>query len=194
LTASHLFIDLQDIPENYVPPLSVALPPTISNVPNLNQWDTVTLAGTGYPRVLDVPAASISMLRRTEWILWNNVRNQISNLVKRLDFGDYAIQHPEISDFEPWMKISPKIIYAIQSDWIACKGRTVRTHTWNQTFAMCQQLVQRPEFCGATYSAGDAYIAACAQQQVSCGNSKTWKQVGTNHHVTFVANQVANLP
>ncbi len=195
VSKSHLFIDLEYIPENVAATLALALPVIVSQIPQLAQWRTVTLAGTAYPAILQVPGGGNAMLPRTEWVLWNNVRPAISERVRRLDFGDYTISHPELVEFNPvTMRLSPKIIYAIDDEWIAYKGRIVRTYGWQQTVAMCQQLIQRPEFLGAPYSYGDRYIVGCAQETETPGNSRTWKTVGTNHHITFVANQVANIP
>jgi hypothetical protein len=95
VSASHLFIDLEHIPENSLSMLTVALPPALSSMPELAQWDTVTLVGTGIPAVLEMPPAANAVLPRPEWLLWCGVKNQIVKHVKRLDFGDYAIPHPD---------------------------------------------------------------------------------------------------
>ena len=195
IPASHLFIDVEHIPEDYIAALNVAVPITAAQIPSLAQWNTVTLAGTGYPKVLDVPGASNAVLPRTEWELWQNVKPQFLQKVKRFDFGDYTISHPELVDFDPVrMQISAKIIYATDNDWFVYKGRSVRKLGFQQTHAMCAALIQRPEFKGGAFSAGDKYIEDCSTQVASCGNSQTWKRVGTNHHITLVADQIANQP
>lgn len=91
------------------------------------------------------------------------------------------------------MQVSPKVIYTTTDNWIAYKGRSSRGRGFGATHAMCQAIIQRPEFMGANFSAGDQHIENCANNQTGPGNSRTWKQVGTNHHITFVANQVATL-
>lgn len=54
-------------------------------------------------------------------------------------------------------------------------------------------LCERPEFCGADFSAGDSYIASRAQMGASTGNPSTWLAASVNHHMTFVVRQMANL-
>lgn len=192
---SHLFFDLDHINEDYLAALTVAVPITASQIPHLSQWDTVTVVGTGFPKVLEVPGASNAVLPRTEWELWLSAKGQLSPSVKRMDFGDYAISHPELVDFDPIrMQISAKIIYTTDDAWFVYKGRSVRKLGFQQTHAMCAHLIQRPEFKGLNFSDGDKYIVDCANQTASCGNSTTWKRVGTNHHITLVAHQVANQP
>jgi hypothetical protein len=195
ISESHLFIDCSYVSEDALPALTVALPIMAEDIPDLAQWKTVTVVGTGFPKILDVPGASNAVLLRTEWELWKGVRNDFVKLVRRIDFGDYTITHPELVDFDPVkMKLSAKIIYTTDSDWLVYKGRTLKQLGGQQTHAMCADLIKRPEFKGAAFSMGDKYIADCAVRAVSCGNPKTWKHVGTNHHITLVAGQLASQP
>jgi len=192
--ASHLFIDLEFINSDFLPTLTVAFPAIVAPLPYLADWNSVTPVGTGFPRILEIPGSSNAQIPRTEWELFNSVRGQLSNQVNRLDFGDYAVTNPELIDnFDPrTMQVSPKVIYTADASWIAYKGRSSRGRGFGETLAMCQALVQRPEFLGGNYSAGDLYIYNRAQNIATQGNSGTWKRVATNHHITFVANQVAN--
>lgn len=195
IPTSDLFVDLEHIPEEFLPALNVAVPISVQQIPELANWASVTLIGAGIPKVLEVPGASNAVLPRTEWELWQNVRIQLSQQVKRLDFGDYTISNPELVDFDPArMQISAKIIYTTDTDWIIYKGRSVRKLGFQQTHAMCAQLILRPEFKGSNFSAGDKYIHDCANQVATCGNSQTWKRVGTNHHITLVAIQLSTQP
>jgi hypothetical protein len=194
IAASHLFFDLEFIDSDYLPTLNAAFPAIVGLLPNLAQWNTTTLVGAGFPRILDIVGGGNAEIPRTEWEFFNNVRTQFAQQVRRLDFGDYAVTNPQlIENFDPrTMQVSPKVIYTTDDDWIAYKGRSSKGRGFGATHAMCQALVQRPEFLGANFSAGDQYIADCAANVASQGNSGTWKRVGTNHHITFVAGQVAN--
>jgi Beta protein len=46
---------------------------------------------------------------------------------------------------------------------------------------------------GAGFSPGSAYIESCRTGGASTGNLSTWRWVGTNHHMTKVVNDLANL-
>jgi hypothetical protein len=194
VAASHLFFDLEFIDSDYLPTINAAFPAIVGLIPHLAQWNTTTLAGTGFPRILEIPGASNAQVPRTEWEFFNNVRVGFAERVERLDFGDYAVTNPQlIEGFDPrTMQVSPKVIYTSTDSWIAYKGRSSRGRGFVATHAMCQALVQRPEFLGANFSSGDQYISDCAQNIATQGNSMVWKRVGTNHHITFVADQVAS--
>lgn len=191
----HLILDLEYLPQEQVPTWALTLPIILPTVPMVSEWATITLLATGVPQILNIPSASNSVLNRTELELFNLVRNQIAPSVRRLDFGDYAVSNPVSTDFDPrTMQVCPKIFYTTQNGWITYKGRSTRRHGWDQCHQMCQQLSTDPGFQGQMYSAGDAYISNCATRAVSSGNGRTWKKVGTNHHITLVADQIANLP
>jgi hypothetical protein len=59
--------------------------------------------------------------------------------------------------------------------------------------ANAQLLCARPEFCGQHYSDGDRYIYTTSLQTQYTGIAGTWLQAGINHHLTFVARQIASL-
>ena len=50
-----------------------------------------------------------------------------------------------------------------------------------------------PEYFGASFSAGDQYVAERASNWRSSGNAQTWLQAGFSHHVTATALQVVGL-
>ncbi|MCH8961308.1 MAG: hypothetical protein IH820_08305, partial [Bacteroidetes bacterium] len=57
---------------------------------------------------------------------------------------------------------------------------------------------QRDEFCGADFSAGDAYFVRMGSQLENggikeSGGAETWIRAGINHHLTFVVRQIASL-
>ncbi len=59
----------------------------------------------------------------------------------------------------------------------------------------CSAIVSNPrfEFRGADFSYGDGYIAACAAGVKGPSNQTRWKEVGINHHITRVAEDLTNL-
>jgi len=192
---SFLIVDLGELPAGHVRNIAVTLPDLLKRFPALKKWASVTLAATGIPHILDIPPATAERIPRTEWTLFNLVSKDVGALVRRLDFGDYAITNPRLVDFKKHMQVSPKILYTTDSDWIVLKGKSAKRHTWEQTRGMCKNLVGLTEFLGADFSYGDHYITACADgESIATGQGGVWKKVGTNHHITLVARQVASLP
>src|SRR2546426_10562869 len=57
---------------------------------------------------------------------------------------------------------------------------------------LCKMVIERPEYCGTEFSWGDFYIYKCAHNQDGLGNATTWRQVGTTHHIEFVARPLAS--
>jgi hypothetical protein len=136
-----------------------------------------------------------STLPRREWELWKTLQRRPGILPRHdLIFGDYAITHPVPKELDPrTMRMSASIRYTTRDNWLVVKGRNVRQYGFEQYFELCKELVQRPEYEGRDFSWGDKYISDCADGMTGPGNATTWRKVGTNHHLTRVMREIANL-
>jgi hypothetical protein len=166
----------------------------IDLIPSLDEWRTLTVASSAFP-------LGLSSLVRDQWnpsprIDWHGWR-QIVTAPKRPNrlpsFGDYAIAHPDLPP-EGQATILAQLRYATEDTWLIWKGRNAIQHGYDQFFAICSDLVQRPEYRGRDFSWGDAEIAQKATSVGSSGNAETWRRIGTNHHVETVLDQLSNLP
>ncbi|RYG93560.1 MAG: hypothetical protein EON58_18085 [Alphaproteobacteria bacterium] len=91
------------------------------------------------------------------------------------------------------MTISGSIRYTSDQVFVISKGHSVKTPPgWGQMVGVASRLVQAPEYCGQAYSNGDSDIYQCAHGNGSTGNAYVWRKAGTNHHLIFVVNQIAN--
>jgi hypothetical protein len=166
-------------------------------LPAIEAWRSVAVAGASFPEDLsDFEGASISTAPRVEWALWTKMAARPDRLHGRRIpiFADYAISHPLTREMDPRvMRMSASIRYTIETSWLVAKGRNVKDHGYDQYRALARKLVERSDFCGADFSWGDQFIFACAHNQAGPGNATTWRKVGTNHHLTFVARQLSNL-
>lgn len=188
----HLVLDLGSI-GHLVPFMAQALTMTANRIAWLADWKTYTIAATGYPNVLTIPPGQNGLLKRREWLLWKQLVQEES-ATRIPDFGDYTINSPALLEFDPLkMKLSAKIRYTTDEDWLAIKGRQLKGNG-GQFHRLARQLVERVEYCGPMFSAGDKYILECANHQQGPGNPMTWVRVGVNHHMTFVVKQLASLP
>jgi hypothetical protein len=107
-------------------------------------------------------------------------------------FGDYGIQHPEPEELDPRIiRMSASLRYTTTDSWLIAKGRNVRDFGFKQFGTICRKLRRRAEYSGAGFSWGDNYISECGQGRETSGNATTWRQIGTNHHLAFVVNQIA---
>jgi hypothetical protein len=110
-------------------------------------------------------------------------------------FGDYAVDAPEHDqiDFRV-IKMTANIRYCHIADWILVKGHVIRKGSASQHPGLAATLCARPEYSGAAFSSGDNYIDLCARGADGPGNATTWRQVGVNHHLSYVVDQIASHP
>lgn len=165
----------------------------MARVPMLNQWRTVTIAGTSYPNSVANIAAPYQLLPRHEWQAYRAFIATIGHETRIPTFGDYAVAHPDLVELDMRMiKPFAKLRYTITDHWHVARGTPVRTHGFGQYQQMCATLVALPYFSGHAFSAGDAYIADCAAGTVTTGNLSTWVWVSTNRHLTKVVDDLAS--
>ena len=166
----------------------------IDLVPNLNDWRTLTVASSAFP-------LSLAPLVRNQWnpsprLDWRGWRQLVTSAKPpgRLpSFSDYAIAHPALPP-EGRATILAQLRYATPDSWIIWKGRNAITEGFDQFFAICADLVGRPEYRGPAFSWGDAEIQQKAANVGSSGSAETWRRIGTNHHIETVLEQIASLP
>jgi len=175
--------------------LSLAAAAVLGALPFVDQWRTLTVAGTAAP--IDVSAQkrdSVDTLERTEWLVWKQLLAQLDDLPRVPTFGDYGVTHPQLPDVDPaMMNMTAKLRYTAGDNWLQFKGRGVKKHGYEQFNGLCKALVARPEFAGGHVSWGNAYYAACAKGEQGPGNATVWKQASTEQHLTAVAGQLASL-
>jgi len=189
-----LILDLEDLGADDGKAVLIARS-VFSMIPNKEGWRRLILVGASFPEDLsDVDAANPTKLPRREWALWRTLQKRPSALPRRdMIFGDYAIAHPVPRELDPRvMLMSASIRYTTPTNWLILKGRNVRQYGFEQYFDLCKELVDRPEYNGPDFSWGDLYISDCAAEVQGPGNATTWRKVGTNHHITLVAKQLAN--
>ncbi|MCX6619413.1 MAG: hypothetical protein NTZ98_25375, partial [Acidobacteria bacterium] len=147
------------------------------------------------PDLQGVPVGQ-QLLPRLEWQAWRTQVSQGGRLQRQPAFADYAIQHPIYAEPPERANFSASIRYTLEKDWLIMRGEGV-FHDGSPGFAQwpanAQLLCERTEFRGANFSSGDAYIFQRSLNQTQTGSPATWLQAGFNHHLTFVARQIASL-
>jgi hypothetical protein len=195
ISSIDLVLDLEDLGPDAGRALLVARS-IFSMIPSKDKWQRIVLVAASFPEDLsDVDASTLTTLPRREWDLWKALQKRPGLLPRRdLIFGDYGIANPVTKELDPrTMRMSASIRYTTPKNWLVLKGRNVRQFGFDQYFELCKLLVKRPEYRGAPFSWADRYISDCAEGMTGPGNATTWRKVGTNHHITMVAEQVASL-
>jgi hypothetical protein len=169
----------------------------LAQLPYQIGWNTLTVAGTGFPAAL--PASLFrpnGAAKRHEWLAYKQLVASIKPLQRVPTFGDYATSHPVTALLDPRvLDPNAKIKYTIDDAWFIVVGSQVKLNGRGQYVQLSQRIVQAkpPIFSGAGYSWGDKYIADCAAKTVGTGGTSTWPTVATNHHVTRAIRDVASF-
>lgn len=191
-----MVVDFGAITESSSGTLLIAANSIIASVPKVHDWRTFTLAASAFPQDLShLNPRTITALPRTEWTIWQNLAARRSRLIRLPTFSDYAIAHPVATEVDPrLMKMSAQLRYTSDNHWMVYKARNVRDYGFGQFNDICRALIGRPEYKGSGFCWGDNQISVCAAPGGPTGNATTWRRIGTNHHLTFVVDQIASLP
>lgn len=192
----HLLLDFRDISEGDLYDLAEIATAFLASLPDPSAWKTITVSSSAFPENLGaVPPRSVESLPRVELQLRDELASRKRKIPRFPTFGDYGICHPDLLDFDPRTHTpSAAIRYTTERKWLIVKAGSIKKHKLEQFRQLSDTLRKRPEYYGENYSWGDRYISECADCNVGHGNLTTWRQVGTNHHVTLVANQIASSP
>lgn len=191
-----LILDYKYINPKYESRMLRLIVGSISAIPDLNKWRTLTFCGTAIPESLgDIQTGTDGNIPRSEWSIYKKILN--THLDRYPSFGDYIISNPEYTEIDPrLMQMSANIRYSVDEEFLIFRGYSVRSkkyNGWGQALGLSQRIVSHSKYLGRSYSFGDEYIYNCSIGKESTGNAETWRRVGTNHHLTLVINELSNL-
>ncbi len=190
-----LIIDLKD--PNFEPydSFATALIAYIPRLGDLMAFRNVVLVSTAIPETFAGISTGTDDIPRHDWLFYQTLLMNLSGGMRRPAYGDYTIVHPNF-EAKDMRKIKPagKIIYTRENMWGTRKGDSFRDNR-DQMHSHCQEIVRDPRFNfrGEGFSSGDAYISDCAAEREGPSNLGRWKEVAINHHITLVAEALANL-
>ncbi|MGW4589505.1 beta family protein [Amycolatopsis thermoflava] len=173
----------------------------LANLPFAQDWRSLVLSGGPFPKDLSAFSRNtVSRISRLEWDLWRDVESEARVEGWRLpDFGDYGVAHPDprVMVDPRFLNISAAIRYTASSHWLAAKGDLFKGRGGSGSggdaiVPVAQMIVEAPEYCGPSYSVGDAWISNVARGLTSGGNPEKWRRIATNHHLVFVTESLAN--
>ena len=131
---------------------------------------------------------------RVEWRVWSSLPAASGSIPRLPTFSDYAIDNPEYPDLDfRVIKMTANVRYTTDQDWLIVKGHVIQKGARSQYPGLAAGLSAIAQYCGPEYSWGDGYVNDCANGEDGPGSATTWRQVGTNHHLTFVVNQIASF-
>ncbi len=187
-------------PNNFLPldGFSKSIKTILERLPYLNDWRTLTLLGTSFPETMSSIKKGEEIVPRYEWKLYKMlVANLRKSGIRLPTFGDYAISHPKVLELDMRItKPSATIRYTIDDGWYIVKGENVRDEKFGkfkQYRGLSKKIVNSRYYCGSNFSWGDRYIFKCADGSGSTGHLPMWRQVGTNHHIEKVTQDIASF-
>jgi hypothetical protein len=195
----HLLIDYEA--SNPGAPSSQAL---LSAIPNLNEWQTVSVASGAFPPDLQGFQPGNSKIPRNDWLAWKNAITRTKDRLRKPTFSDYTIQYGLYKEPVEGCNPSVSIRYTLDEEWLIMRGEAVRgkanskhneerpgREQWN---AHAQLLCDDNSlFYGERFSWGDAFIREKSVKTEDHGSPETWLRAGINHHMTVVSRQIASL-
>jgi hypothetical protein len=187
-----LVVDMGAASATQVGTLSFGLTALIPALPHLTAWRSFTLASGAFPSDSSaISPQSIGRIDRSDLQLWTHV---VAQALPRIPaFSDYAIGHPSLFDADPRNIRPPAAIrYTAEALWVFVKERSVNKYKYVQFKTASAKLMNEPEWLGQAHCQGCDFIATCAAGG-SVGNLTSWRRVGTAHHLTLTASQLANL-
>ncbi|MDP3014916.1 MAG: beta family protein [bacterium] len=192
-----LLVDIKETEKNvdkYVKYINLS-----QNIPGLSKWRTFTFASGSFPEDLsECKLDEENLMPRIDWKSW---KEHISKKLQRKPtFADYTIQHPVYKEITQFFHPTSSIKYTLENDWLIMKGKKQKFELY---LASAAELVKDKRFSGENFSEGDKYIAEKAKHFETyiknpaikgTGSTETWLKAGINHHLSLVADQIANLP
>ena len=188
-----ILMDFREVQEP-IPRLSKQAQALISYLAKIGNWNRLIIAGSAMPKSIAsvVGQSSQGFIARLEEDLWSDIN---SNLELAVAFGDYTVVNPEYVDLDPRIfanTMGPSIRYTTVNSWLIARGSSFRNHPdgYRQYYSLASEIESSSVFLGEDYSFGDQYISDRAGQLNGTGNPSTWITAGSNHHMTFVVNQL----
>lgn len=166
-------------------------------LPHLSDWRSFAVLQGAFPRdLIGMPVGRCS-IPRSDWLNWRRYTTSAAGAHRLPTFGDYTIQCPQYDEPPAHANFSASIRYAAHDHWLIMRGEGVfnkKGPGFAQWPAHAMLLREDPDFCGAAFSFGDAYIEERAVHPDRTGSASTWLRAGINHHIVYVLRQLANLP
>lgn len=191
----HLILDFRSIPIDRKKQIINLIVQFITKNSLIHDWKSLIIAGSSFPDSLsNIAKNSEVRVPRIEFSIWKLLMQNSKKLKRVPAFGDYGVVYPNAPELDPrTINPSAKIRYTVENDWIILKGHSLKRHPkYQQYHSLSMKLSNDADFLGSSFSWGDQYILDCGKKNVTTGNLTTWVKVDSNHHLTYVSDQIAN--
>jgi hypothetical protein len=164
----------------------------LEQLQEVGEWQHIIFQGTHYPESNRVADGARELWPRNEWAAWKEAVRFDPSTADYMMFGDYAADSAKM-DFRKGRAAAIRHYrYTTSSAWLIQRGEKIGSDMQIMR-NVCQQIVASEHFAGPGFSAADAYIYRTAQGGDGPGNSTTWRQVNTTHHITRVVADIGRV-
>lgn len=165
----------------------------LEELQEIGRWRQVVFQGTNYPEVNPAVDGGFASVSRNEWIAWKTAVRFNPSTADHMIFGDYGADCSKISFSKSGARAIPHIRYTTDTRWEVVRGRRAGQSTAEMR-NVYRRIVDSDDFAGARFSQADSYIFNAARDsRTGCGNSTTWRQLNTTHHITQVVRNIAGV-
>jgi uncharacterized protein (UPF0335 family) len=152
----------------------------------------IVVASSAPKTVAGIEKDSQGEVFRNELLLWCDLST--SRKLSGIRYGDYGVIHPEFSDLTMSTHINGKIRYTSGQYIHIFRGHSLRQgDKYEQYRKLSKAVLDSGHFMGADFSFGDRQTYDCATGLASTGNPGKWVLNDQNHHITYVAQQIARM-
>lgn len=163
----------------------------LSKLRHFDRWKRIIVEASSYPTRNPAPPNGETVTPRNEWLSWRHLAQEDRSILGWASFGDFGADHGQI-DFKGGGRTITHLRYATPENWIVGRGGEPTPGHDGTIHTVAKRIVRNDEFMGDDYSAGDEFIAQCAEH-TSTGNGSTWRWANMVHHMTMATSSVGEL-
>jgi hypothetical protein len=153
-------------------------------------FDYYIVAGCSLPKTIDLAVSdrdSEGFVLRKEMLAWQTLRLNLPDVT--IVSGDYGVRGPTTSE-APSKYTNGKIRHTVKGQMFVVRGHAFSNDgNQEQMYSLSARLTRSTHFLGGGFSWGDSQILLCSRQAV-LGSTTRWISIDTNHHLTFVVQEV----
>lgn len=166
----------------------------LNRLPWLHDWLLLSVALTSFPEKIALAAGQSQIYPRSDWTVFQHLCLMRERLLRLPVFGDYAVDYPRYAPSRPGVMPTAMLRYSLPNGYLIHKGTSTRKpYGFEAIYPVAAALVSCPEFMGASYSRGDAFLDKLGHQLTGTGNASTWRWAATDHHLETVDGGLRSL-
>lgn len=165
----------------------------LETLQDIGPWRHIIFQGTHYPEVNPAKDGTAEIWPRNEWLAWREAVRFDPTTAEHMIFGDYAADCAKMSFSGGGAPAIRHIRYTTPDTWRVQRAEKDGKDA-QRMHGVYKALVDSGDFAGEGFSSADAFIANGAKSATAGpGNSTTWRQLNTTHHITQVVSDIAKV-